>query len=170
MPRPNPRPRSEDKPPDRLQASGSLPGSLDEPNLLVSSSLGSGGRLLGFRAVQFVFLFLLSLVVTRALGPSGRGQYALALNLATMVWVISHLSVEHSVSRMMARKEASLVELCGLSSLSSLILGLLGMGIALAIGIPARGSLLGGASAATVALALGTVPITWPLATLGSST
>ena len=114
---------------------------------------------MGFRAVQFVFLFLLSLVVTRALGPSGRGQYALALNLATMVWVISHLSVEHSVSRMMARKEASLVELCGLSSLSSLILGLLGMGIALAIGIPARGSLLGGASAATVALAAAIWPI-----------
>lgn len=137
-----------------------MPGSLDEPNLLVSSALESGGRLLGFRAVQFIFLFLLSLVATRALGPSGRGQYALALNLATLVWVISHFSVEASIGRMMARKEASLVELCHLASLFALTLGLLGMAIALAIGLPVRGSLLGGASPATVVLAATTIPFT----------
>ena len=62
---------------------------MSEPEVLASSSMGSGGRLLGFRAVQFVFLFLLSLIATRALGTEGRGQYALALNLATMVWVVS---------------------------------------------------------------------------------
>lgn len=137
-----------------------LPGSLEEPELLVSSSLRGGGRLLGFRAVQFSFLFLLSLVATRALGPSGRGQYALALNLATMVWVLSHFSVEQSVSRMMARKEASLVELCHLSSLFVLVLGLLGTAMMLALGLPLRGALLGDASATTVVLAAATIPFT----------
>lgn len=126
----------------------------------MASSFEGGGRLLGFRAVQFIFLFLLSLVATRALGPSGRGQYALALNLATMVWVISHLSVEHSIGRMLARKEASLVELCHLASLFALTLGLVGMAVALAIGLPVRGSLLGGASPATVVLAAATIPFT----------
>jgi O-antigen/teichoic acid export membrane protein len=126
----------------------------------LASSFEGGGRLLGFRAVQFIFLFLLSLVATRALGPSGRGQYALALNLATMVWVISHLSVEHSIGRMLARKEASLVELCHLASLFALTLGLVGMAVALAIGLPVRGSLLGGASPATVVLAAATIPFT----------
>jgi O-antigen/teichoic acid export membrane protein len=137
-----------------------LPPSLSEPELLVSSSLRSGGRLLGFRAVQFVFLFLLSLVVTRALGPDGRGQYALALNLATMVWVVSHLSVEQSVARMLARKEASMVELCHLSSLFALVLGLLGTAVTLAIGLATRDSLLGDASTATVVLAAATIPFT----------
>ncbi len=136
------------------------PASLSEPDLLVSSSIGSGGRLLGFRAVQFAFLFLLSLVVTRALGPEGRGQYALALNLATMIWVVSHLSVEHSIGRMMARKEASLVELAHLASFFALSLGLVGMAITLAVGLPIRGALLGSASPATVILAAATIPFT----------
>ena len=137
-----------------------LPASLGEPEALVSTSLGSGGRLLGFRAVQFVLLFLLSLVATRALGPTGRGQYALALNLATVVWVVSHLSVEHSIGRMMARKEASLVELCHLASLFALTLGMFGMVVAVGIGLPARAALLGDASAATVVLAAATIPFT----------
>jgi O-antigen/teichoic acid export membrane protein len=137
-----------------------LPGSIDEPDLLVSSSLRGGGRLLGFRLVQFASLFLLSLVAARALGPEGRGQYALALNLATMVWVVTHFSVEQSVARMLARREATIVELCRLSSLFVLTLGLLGTAVALAIGIPARGSMLGDATVGTVALAAATIPFT----------
>jgi len=136
------------------------PPPLTEPELLVSSAMVGGGRLLGFRAVQFVFLFLLSLIATRALGPEGRGQYALALNLATMVWVISHLSVEQSVARMMARKEASLDELGRLASFFALTLGLLGTAATLAIGLSERDALLGGANTATVALAAATIPFT----------
>lgn len=136
------------------------PVSLTEPEALVSSTLGGGGRLLGFRAVQFVFLFLISLVATRALGPDGRGQYALALNLATMVWVVSHLSVEQSVARMMARREASLAELCRLSSFFALTLGLFGLVATLAIGLVWRDALLGGAAPVTVVLAAATIPFT----------
>lgn len=148
------------EPPDPPEAAESPPATLTEPELLVSSSLARGGRLLVFRAVQFAFLFLLSIVAARALGPSGRGQYALALNLATMVWVVSHLSVEHSIGRMMARKEASLVELCHLASLFAVTLGVAGTAIALAIGLPARDALLGHASPATVVLAATTIPFT----------
>lgn len=136
------------------------PASLTEPELLVSTAMGGGGRLLGFRAVQFAFLFLLSLIATRALGPDGRAQYALALNLATMVWVVSHLSVEQSVARMMARREASLLELCRLSSFFALSLGLVGVAATLAIGLAERDALLGGANATTVVLAAATIPFT----------
>ncbi len=156
---PSLRSRFQSQPPEPEEG-GTLAGTLNEPELIASSSLAGGGRLLGFRAVQFIFLFLLSLVATRALGPSGRGQYALALNLATVVWVLSHLSVEQSIGRMLARKEASLVELCHLASLFALALGLLGTAIALAIGLQVRGSLLGGASSATVVLAAATIPFT----------
>ncbi len=136
------------------------PASVTDPELLVSSTLGGGGRLLGFRAVQFVFLFLISLVATRALGPDGRGQYALALNLATMVWVVSHLSVEHSIARLMARREASVAELCHLGSFFALSLGLFGTAATLAIGLPGREALLGDANTATVVLAAATIPFT----------
>ncbi len=146
--------------PDQADEGRTLPGALNEPEILASSSLAGGRRMLGFRAIQFLFLFLLSLIATRALGPNGRGQYALALNLATIVWVISHLSVEQSIGRMLARKEASLIELCHLASLFALTLGLLGMVIALVIGLSVRVSLLGGASPPTVALAAATIPFT----------
>ncbi len=141
-------------------AGAGSPASLTEPELLVSTAMGGGGRLLGFRAIQFVFLFLLSLIATRALGPEGRAQYALALNLATMVWVVSHLSVEQSVARMMARREASLLELCRLSSFFALALGLIGVAVTLAIGLAERDALLGGANSTTVVLAAATIPFT----------
>lgn len=136
-----------------------LPGSLNEPEALMSS-LEGGGRLLGFRAIQFVFLFGISLVATRALGPEGRGQYALALNLATVVWVISHLSVEHSIGRLLARREASAVELSRLASFFALSLGLTGLALTLAIGLPLRDALLGDADPAVVVLAAATIPFT----------
>jgi O-antigen/teichoic acid export membrane protein len=126
-------------------AAAEPPASLTEPEMLVSTAMGGGGRLLGFRAVQFAFLFLLSLIATRALGPDGRAQYALALNLATMVWVVSHLSVEQSVARMMARKEASRA---------------VGVAATLALGLAEREALLGGAAPTTVILAAATIPFT----------
>lgn len=144
-----------------MQASGEvLPGTVEEPELLVSSTLRGGGRLLGFRLVQFAFLFFLSLIATRALGPSGRGQYALALNLATMVWVVSHCSVEQSVGRLLARGEASPEELCRASSFFVIVLGVVGVALTLAIGLPLRNSLLGGASSAVVILAAACIPFT----------
>ncbi len=136
-----------------------LPLSLDEPEAL-ATSLQAGGRLLVFRAVQFVALFGLSLIATRALGPSDRGRYALALNLATTVWVVSHLSVEHSIARLLARREATPWQLARLGSFFSLTLGLFGTLCALAIGLPLRDELLGDASATTVVLAAATIPFT----------
>jgi O-antigen/teichoic acid export membrane protein len=139
-------------------AARAAPVSLDEPEALVS--LEGGGRLLGFRAVQFLFLFGLNLIATRALGPTGRGQYALALNLATVVWVLTHFSVEQSVARMLARREATAEELSRLGSAFTLTLGLLGVAVALAVGLPLRDQLLGGAAPVTVVLAAATIPFT----------
>ncbi|MBS1860576.1 MAG: lipopolysaccharide biosynthesis protein [Actinobacteria bacterium] len=133
--------------------------SLDEPEALVSS-LEGGGRLLGFRVLQYVFLFSLNLVATRALGPTGRGQYALALNLATIIWVLSHLSVEQSIARLLARDEAGPLELSRLGSFFTLTLGLPGVAMAIAIGLPLRHELLGGAAPETVVLAAATIPFT----------
>ena len=77
-----------------------------------------------------------------------------------MVWVISHLSVEQSIARMMARKEATLVELCHLASLFALDPRAARGGDHPGDRAAGRDSLLGGASATTVVLAAATIPFT----------
>lgn len=144
--------------PEALGGAG-IPVSLDEPEALVSS-LEGGGRLLGYRVLQFLFLFGLNLVATRALGPTGRGQYALALNLATIIWVLSHFSVEQSIARLLARCEAGPRELGRLGAFFTLALGIPGAAAAIAVGLPLRDELLGGAAPATVILAAATIPFT----------
>jgi O-antigen/teichoic acid export membrane protein len=139
-----------------------LPG---VPNLVAADSLGDvgatlrrAGWLLKLRAVQYLLVFAGGLVIARALGPGGRGQYALALNLAMIVWIVFHLSIESAVGRLLARREATPVELARLSVQASIVLGGAGAVAALAIGLAARDDLLGAASTTAIVYAAATVP------------
>jgi len=72
-----------------------------------ASTLRAGGRLLVLRLVSYALLFVSGVVVSRSLGPAGRATYALPLNFAQIMAVITALSLDSSTAAMVARGEAS---------------------------------------------------------------
>src|SRR2546423_1865544 len=136
-----------------------MSGEVERPDPTPAQAFRSGGRLLAMRAVTYGFLFLAGLVVTRALGPSDRGHFALAVSLAMVVSFTLMLSLDASIGRLLARRDASVTELTRLVSAATLVLGAGAATVTLAIGLPARDQLLGGANVASVALAAALVPM-----------
>src|SRR3954466_10763929 len=124
-----------------------------EPTLEISH-----GGYLALRLAQYGVIFVSSVVLARALGPSDRGQYALALALASNVWILSHLSLEGAAGRLLGRGEATFDELTRFLTAAVLLLGVLGAALALLLGLANADSLLAGAGSTTIALASLTVP------------
>jgi O-antigen/teichoic acid export membrane protein len=122
--------------------------------------LAAGSHLFGLRLVQYGLLFLANVLASRSLGAVGRAQYALPINLATLVWVGVNLSLDGSTGAMLARREVSLRALSRFLVAATLALGALGAAATLAIGLPISGSLLAHASAQAVGVAAVTVPLT----------
>jgi O-antigen/teichoic acid export membrane protein len=126
----------------------------------VAEAVTRGGRLLILRGIQYALGFASGVMIARALGPDGRGEYALALNLAVIAWVFSHLSVELAVGRLLGRKEASWIAVARVCASAAAVLGGIGMLVTAAVGLLWRESLLGGASQTDVLLAAATIPFT----------
>jgi O-antigen/teichoic acid export membrane protein len=124
-----------------------------EPTLEISH-----GRYLALRLAQYGVIFVSSVVLARALGPSDRGQYALVLALASNVWILCHHSLEGAAGRLLGRGEATFAELTSFLTAAVLLVGSLGTAIALGLGVATRDSLLGGAGSSTILLASLTVP------------
>ena len=122
----------------------------------------TGGRRLTFvalRGAQFLLLFVSALIVSRRLGPSGRGEYAVPLAAAGLIWPLLTLSIEPATRRMIARGDLTMAELLRLRSLATLLLGGAGcvIGLLAAAILPDR--LLGHADSATILLAVVTIPL-----------
>lgn len=115
---------------------------------------------MALRATQYGLLFLGNVVVTRALGATGRAQYALAIALATIAWVVVHLSLEGAGARMLARGQISFVRAARLLSTGVVILGSTGTLLSLAAGLSLREEFLGGATETAIVLASLTIPFT----------
>jgi O-antigen/teichoic acid export membrane protein len=148
-------------PPDEVGVSGAAPvgESAWRPARLKSPRLFEEGlRLLVLRLAQYVLLFVSGLVLARTLGPTGRAHYALPLALAVCVQLLVSLSLEYSTGRMLARREATVVELARLLMAANLVLGGVGIGASIAVGLLARGAWLGDASASAVVIAAATIP------------
>lgn len=120
---------------------------------------GGTGRFMAVRLAQYVLLFAAGLVLARALGPEGRGQYAVCLALAGIVGLTFNLSLEYSTARMLARREASFVVLARFLSMAAVVLGLCGFITSVGLGLLLRENLLGGASELAVVLAAATIPV-----------
>ncbi len=75
------------------------------------------------------FGLLVSIVLPRVLGAEARGEYQLAVKLATLVLAVAQWGVPEVLLQLIAEKKATLGELIG----TSLALGLLGAAVAAAI-------------------------------------
>jgi len=120
-------------------------------------AFAGGTRMFGFRIVQYLIGLGTSVIIARALGVELRGQYALALNLAMIVWVVSQLSIDSAVARLLARREATFQQLSRLGVSAAIALGGVGSLITVAVGITFRDELVGGASDATLILAAASI-------------
>jgi O-antigen/teichoic acid export membrane protein len=98
------------------------------------------------------------LIVARVLGPHGRAQYALPLNLALVIWICVHLSIEASIARAVARREATFEQVAQAGTLLALVLGCVGFVLAAGLGLALRNSALAGAPIGAILAAAATVP------------
>jgi O-antigen/teichoic acid export membrane protein len=112
----------------------------------------------GVRVAQYFILFLVVLIVARALGPAGRAQYALPLALSSVSWIVLHLSLDTAAIRMFARGEISMITAGRIQFTGAMALGSIGFAATFAIGWVFRDELLERASVTAVLLASATVP------------
>ena len=134
-------------------------GPPDEPGA-PTRALRRGLLLALLRGSQYLLLFVAGVVVARELGPELRAQYALSLALGSGVWILINLSLPEAAGRLLARREASLAQLARILYAASLVLGVLGMTVVVAIGMLARGSFLEHASTTAIVLGGLIVPLT----------
>ncbi|MCA1648588.1 MAG: hypothetical protein LC797_25045, partial [Chloroflexi bacterium] len=123
-----------------------------------AQTLASGWRVTTLRLSQYAFGFISLLVTARALGPEGRATYVLPLTLAALVATAGGLSLEQAVGRLLVRRVADVVQLAQLLATMTLVLGMIGFGVAVAIGLATRTDLLAGADVASVVVGALSVP------------
>lgn len=92
------------------------------------------------RAIQLVLAFVSTTIAARILGVEGRGAYALALTLSTVVFVLVHMSVEHAAGRLIARRESTMVDTSRALALLCGAFGILGFGVTLGAAVVIGGS------------------------------
>ena len=105
---------------------GRDPGaSASKQRLLIRNVIGTYGQQVAGAALGLVNV----LIVSRALGPAGRGDVAFALTMAMLVSQLSNLGVQSAVMNFGGRDRKLLPSLAGTSAAISLVLGCLSMGV-----------------------------------------
>src|ERR1700722_17136035 len=119
----------------------------------------AGSRLLAWRLLSYVVLFGVTLLTARWLGPAARARYALPLNLATIIWVVTGLSLDMSTGGMVGRGEISFSAMARFLSAATLVLGTAGFLLMCAIGEAFDHQILADASWQLIVLSALTVPL-----------
>ena len=99
------------------------------------------------------------MLTARWLGPAARARYALPLNLATIIWVVTGLSLDMSTGGMVGRGEISFSAMARFLSAATLVLGTAGFLLMCAIGEAFDHQILADASWQLIVLSALTVPL-----------
>ena len=126
--------------------------------LAVTETLGRGAGLLALRLSQFAVQFISGIIVTRFLGPAGRGQYAVVLALAMTMFIVAHLSLDVGAGRMLARGQLQLVPASRVLSAAALYLGVSGAGLTIVIGLVGADLVFQNAGTGLIVVAAATLP------------
>ena len=125
----------------------------------VAEALGRGVGLLALRMSQFAVQFVSGLIVTRVLGPAGRGQYAVVLALALTVFVVANLSLDASAGRMLARRDVGPVAASRMLATGAIVLGLIAGAVTVVIGLIGADAVFQHAGADLFLVAGATLPL-----------
>lgn len=113
----------------------------------------------GAQLMSSAFALLGTLVVSRALGPDGRGQMAVALAASTSFWAMCQLSLEFSNTYFFAQKLADLRTIARLTSSAALLVAPVALALQLVFFVATRDSVFSGVETAAALIAAATVPI-----------
>jgi O-antigen/teichoic acid export membrane protein len=124
---------------------------------------GGRGTFTALQIVQYGVLFIATLLVTRTLGPAGRAEYAVVLAVAMACQAICGLTLEFAASRLFARREATIPELCRLLSFATLSLSAIAAALTLLVGWVGQDTFMAGAG--TPSLLIGALLVPFVMAT-----
>lgn len=114
---------------------------------------------LGAKLATYGLGFVASIMISRALGPTGRGLYYMPVALATMAFTLGNLGIESANVHLYSGRRYRLSQLVGNALLLSLCLGAAMVLIGGLAYVALRSSALAGVPAANAAVMLLTVPL-----------
>jgi O-antigen/teichoic acid export membrane protein len=145
-----------------------MPAGEERPNqtgedTIVSGAVAAWTVQLGVYALGFVT----SVLIARALGPSGRGEYYLPVTAGLTAMTIMHVSLESANTFFFAERRLSLSRLAGNAGALALALGPVGVGLLFAFYALTRNSVFTGVEPSEFAIAAAVLPFQLHLLWLG---
>jgi O-antigen/teichoic acid export membrane protein len=132
----------------------------EDPDLFeaLTTSERLGARVMVLRLMSVAGAFVATVLVSRALGPEGRGLYALPIVQMGVVMAVSHLGIEHA-NVYLAARGVELQRLWMMNTIAALLLST-GAGVVLAIAwVATSGSVFGGLPAHWLVLVMAQLPL-----------
>jgi len=125
------------------------------PDLAAATTVGL--RVLALRLTSYAVGFVASVLISRAVGPSGRGLYALPLAVLGIVMALSHIGLEHA-NVWLAAQGVDLRRLWANATVTSIAVGLLSWLVVALLYVTAGSRLFGGLPGVWVAVPIAQVP------------
>jgi len=109
---------------DDLESSVSFP--LVQPTASRASIASDSANILLVRVVAYAIAFVASVVMSRVLGPAGRGQYYLPVLTATTLFTICTVGLEHANVVLLGNQRASIEALWSQAGAIAIVMGIVG--------------------------------------------
>ena len=139
------------------QADGSQSGSQVELNLALARATSTGVRVVGLRLSGYAVGFVASIMIARAVGPTGRGLYAYPVAMLGLVMTLAHLGLEFAQVHLAARGK-DLRHMWADATVFSVVAGVVGwVGVMGVVLIDPR--VAGGLPLSWIAIPMGLVPL-----------
>ena len=139
------------------QAEGGYSGSEVELNLALARATSTGVRVVGLRLSGYAVGFVASIMIARAVGPTGRGLYAYPVAMLGLVMALAHLGLEFAQVHLAARGK-DLRHMWADATVFSVVAGIVGwVGVMGVVSLTL--AVAGGLPLSWIAVPMGLVPL-----------